>query len=161
MVLLIPGPEVLYVVTRSLSQGQPAGLVKLLGAGYLIFLGLRTLLTREPREKLAASAPRPLGRLFRDGVLVSALNPKLAMFVLAFLPQFADPNRGPVSQQILLLGFIYMGLALITDGTYELLAGRLRQHLGEGLFQGPIPRYVSGGIYLGLGASTALVGRRD
>ena len=194
VLLLIPGPGVLYIVARSLSQGHRAGLVsvlglsigalvhvaaataglsaillasatafgivKTLGAGYLIYLGIRTLFARGPAASVEASAPRPLYRLFRDGVVVSVLNPKIAVFFLAFLPQFVEPSRGPVPQQVLLLGLTYVGLALITDSGYAFLAGSLRHWLGGRVMQGPLPRYASGVVYLGLGVSTALTGRR-
>jgi len=194
VLLLIPGPGVLYIVARSLSQGHRAGLVsvlglsigalvhvaaataglsaillasatafgivKTLGAGYLIYLGIRTLFARGPAASMEASAPRPLYRLFRDGVVVSVLNPKIAVFFLAFLPQFVEPSRGPVPQQVLLLGLTYVGLALITDSGYAFLAGSLRHWLGGRVMQGPLPRYASGVVYLGLGVSTALTGRR-
>jgi threonine/homoserine/homoserine lactone efflux protein len=96
-----------------------------------------------------------------NGVLVSLHNPKIAVFFLAFLPQFVDPTRGPIPQQILLLGLIYIVLALITDGTYALLAGSLRHWLGGRAMQGPLQRYISGSLYLSLGVGTALSGRQD
>ena len=193
VLLLIPGPGVLYIVTRSLSQGRRAGLVsvlglaagalvhvwataglsaillasatafgvvKALGAGYLIYLGIRTILGRGRDADVEASTPRSLYRLFRDGVVVSVLNPKIAVFFLAFLPQFVEPSRGRVPQQVLLLGLIYVALALITDSGYACLAGGLRQWLGGRVMRGPLPRYASGVLYLGLGVSTALTGRR-
>ena len=194
VLLLIPGPGVLYIVARSLSQGHRAGLVsvlglsigalvhvaaataglsaillasatafgivKTLGAGYLIYLGIRTLFARGPAASVEASAPRPLYRLFRDGVVVSVLNPKIAVFFLAFLPQFVEPSRGSIPHQVLLLGLTYVGLALITDSAYAFLAGSLRHWLGGRMMQGPLPRYASGVVYLGLGVSTALTGRR-
>jgi threonine/homoserine/homoserine lactone efflux protein len=131
VVLLIPGPGVLYMVARSLGQGQRAGLVsvvglsvgalvhvsaataglsailltsatafgfvKTLGAGYLIYLGVRAILARDETTDVGAPSPRSLRRLFIDGVVVSVLNPKIAVFFLAFLPQFVDPSQGPVS----------------------------------------------------------------
>jgi threonine/homoserine/homoserine lactone efflux protein len=194
VVLVIPGPGVLYVVARSLSQGQRAGLasvlglsagalvhvaaatvglsaillasatafgvVKALGAAYLIYLGIRTLVARHSPGGPAASAPRSVHRLFTDGVVVSLLNPKIAVFFLAFLPQFAEPSRGPVARQVLVLGLLYVGLALCTDSTYAVLAGRLRTWLGSDVIRGPGPRYASGVVYLGLGVSTALAERK-
>jgi len=194
VVLLIPGPGVLYVVARSISQGRRAGLVsvlglsagvlahiaaaaggisavllasaaafdivKTLGAGYLIYLGIRTLFARRASVSIVASTPRSSHRLFMNGVLVSVLNPKIAVFFLAFLPQFVEPSQGPVQRQILLLGLIYITLALITDSAYALLAGAARHWLGGRVIQGPLPRYVSGSLYLGLGVSTALAGRQ-
>lgn len=194
VVLLIPGPGVLYVVARSVSQGHRAGLVsvvglsagalvhvvaataglsaillasatafgvvKMLGAGYLIYLGLRTIFGRHSSVSMNASTPRSRYRLFTDGLLVSVLNPKIAVFFLAFLPQFVEPGRGPVPQQVLLLGLIYVALAISTDGAYAFLSGSLRCWLSGRVMQGPLPRYLSGGVYLALGVSTALTGRR-
>ncbi len=193
VILLIPGPGVLYIVARSLSQGQRAGLVsvlglsvgalvhvaaatvglsailltsatafeivKALGAGYLIYLGIRTLLARHSTAGVDASTPRSLRRLFTEGVFVSVLNPKIAVFFLAFLPQFVEPGRGSVPQQVLFLGLLYVALALFTDSAYAFLAGRLRRWLGSQVIQGPLPRYASGVVYLGLGVSTALADR--
>lgn len=193
VVLVMPGPGVLYVVACSLVQGQRAGLVsvlglsagalvqvaaataglsalllasatafgvvKALGAAYLVYLGIRTLLARPADADTDAVAPRPLSRLFADGVLVSVLNPKIALFFLAFLPQFVRPDGGPVPQQVFLLGLLYVGLALVTDSAYAFLAGRLRGWLGSRAVQGPVPRYASGAVYLGLGLSAALAER--
>jgi threonine/homoserine/homoserine lactone efflux protein len=195
VLLLIPGPGVLYIVARSLGQGQRAGLVsvlglsagalvhvaaataglsailltsatafeivKALGAGYLIYLGIRTIFARRSTTAGEDSTPRSLSRLFAEGVLVSVLNPKIAVFFLAFLPQFVEPGRGPVPQQVLLLGLIYVALALITDSGYAVLASRARYWLGSRVAQGPLPQYASGVLYLGLGVSTALTGRRN
>ena len=193
VVLLIPGPGVLYVVARSVSQGHRAGLasvlglsagvlvhvaaataglsailltsatafgiVKALGAGYLIYLGIRTIFAGCPTASIEASTSLSLYRLFTDGVVVSVFNPKIAVFFLAFLPQFVDPNRGPIAQQVLLLGIIYVALAIITDGAYAFLAGSLRHWLSGRVLQGPLPRYVSGSLYLGLGVNAALADR--
>ena len=194
VLLLTPGPGVMYIVARSIGQGPRAGLVSVLGlaagalvhvaaaaagiltillasatafglvkaagAAYLIYLGIRTLLARGAVASTEICTPRSAGRLFADGALVSVLNPKIALFFLAFLPQFVDPGRGPVAQQILLLGLLYVALALVTDSTYALLAGSLRHRLRDRALQGPLPRYISGSVYLGLGVGTALTGRR-
>ncbi len=189
VVLLIPGPGVVYVIARSASQGVRAGLasalglsvgalvhvaaaaaglsvilltsatvfsiVKLLGAGYLIYLGLTALFAPRPAAEMDPPSPNPVLRLFMDGVVVSIFNPKIAVFFLAFLPQFVDQESGPVSAQILSLGLIYAGLAFFTDGAYALLAGALR-HLAQGRFmQGPWPRYIIGSLYIGLGMKAA------
>jgi len=193
VVLLIPGPGVLYIVARSLSQGQRAGfvsvlglsvgalvhvaaatvglsailltsatafgIVKTLGAGYLIYLGIRTLWARHASAGVDASAPRSLYRLFTDGIVVSVLNPKIALFFLAFLPQFVEPSRGPLPQQVLFLGLLYVTLALFTDSAYAFLAARLRRWLGGRVMQGPLPQYAGGVVYIGLGVSTALADR--
>ena len=194
VVLLIPGPGVLYAVARSAQQGYRAGLasaaglsagamlhaiaaaaglsallatssnafmlVKLLGAAYLIYLGIRAILTRSVPISIQLTPPLPLRRLFADGVIVSVLNPKIALFFLAFLPQFVSPSHGAIEVQILLLGLLYSLLAFLTDGTYALLAGGLREWLGGKFMQGRIPNYVCGTLYIGLGINAALTGRR-
>ncbi len=193
IVLLIPGPAVVYVVARSLAQGLRAGLVsvlgltvgclvhvaaatvglsailvtsavafevvKALGAAYLIFLGIRTILGSGHAEAPGELSPRSLGRLFADGVLVNALNPKIAVFFLAFLPQFVDPAAGAVTRQVLFLGLLYVLLGLLTDGAYALLAGHVRNWVGRRLQQSPWPRHASGLVYIGLGVGTALADR--
>lgn len=196
VVLIIPGPGIVYVLARSLSQGVRAGLisvlglaagvlvhiaaaaagisavllasataynaVKALGAAYLIYLGLRTIFTRAASAAaIEIQAQRSSRRLFVQGVVVSIFNPKIALFFLAFLPQFVTPGRWPVPQQVLFLGFVYVGLALITDGTYALLAAQLQRRLSTRIMKGPLPRYLSGSVFVGLGLSTALTGPRQ
>ena len=84
------------------SSAAAFTVVKYAGAAYLVFLGVRKLLGRERRRR-ARDRPRPgLGReLFAHGVIVNVLNPKTALFFLAFLPQFVDPGAGPVAPQML------------------------------------------------------------
>lgn len=194
VVLLIPGPGVLYVVARSATQGYRAGLasvlglsagalvhvvaaavglsailltsatafgiVKALGAAYLIYLGLRMVFASGMRDGVDLPAPAASRRLFIDGVVVSVFNPKVAVFFLAFLPQFVDPGAGPVAQQVLILGLLYVALAFMTDGTYALLAGSARHWLSGRVMRGAMPRYVSGGLFIGLGVYTALADRK-
>ena len=194
VILLIPGPGVLYVVTRSIGQGYRAGLVsavglsagalvhvgaatvgvsaallasaqafgviKALGAGYLIYLGLTALFGRHQATHLRSLDAAPLRRVLVDGIVVSVFNPKIAVFFLAFLPQFVEPARGPAAGQVLLLGLIYCALALLTDSAYALIAGKVRYWFSGRVCAGPLPRYLTAGIYFGLGAHTALSGRR-
>jgi threonine/homoserine/homoserine lactone efflux protein len=94
-------------------------------------------------------------------MLVTVLNPKLALFVLAFVPQFLDPSRGPVAAQALLLGGVFVGMAAVTDSIYALsagwLGGVLRRHRGAARAQ----RWLTGSVYVGLGLSAAAAGRGD
>ena len=140
------------------SSATAFAVVKYLGAGYLIVLGVRTLLSREASRPVVGRAPRSLRRIFTQGVVVQVLNPKIALFFLAFLPQFVDPARGSVTAQTLLFGGLLAGMGMCTDGAYALLAGTaggwLRGHAGFLRTQ----RYVAGSVYLGLGATTALAG---
>jgi threonine/homoserine/homoserine lactone efflux protein len=130
--------------------------VKYLGAAYLVYLGLRRLLAPAPAPDAAAPPVRRLRRAFLDGVVVNVLNPKTALFFLAFLPQFVDVGRGQVGVQILVLGGIFVALGLVTDGSYALTAGTAAGWLrGHPRFLAS-ERWVSGGMYIGLGVAAAL-----
>ena len=137
------------------ASAMAFGVVKVLGAGYLIYLGLRTLSARGPTARRDLTTRRPRRRLFVDGVLVSALNPKTALFFLAFLPQFVDRSRGPFAVQVLMFGFSFVALALCTDSAYALLAGTARHWLADRAQTSAWPRYVSGATYIGLGFGAA------
>lgn len=133
-----PGPVVLYTVARSIRGGRRAALllpsalafqvVKFAGAAYLIFLGIKTLLGRRGDAGLPDAAPRPLRQVFGQGIVVAALNPKTALFFLAFLPQFIDPARGAVGVQALTLGCLFVVLAVGMNALCAVLAGTLGGH---------------------------------
>jgi threonine/homoserine/homoserine lactone efflux protein len=133
--------------------------VRYLGAGYLVLLGVRRVLDRGASLGGAEAAPSsaPLSEVLRQGFAVAVLNPKTALFFLAFLPQFADPARAPLAAQILFLGFLFVGLAILTDCGYVLLAGGLGAWLRRNPAFARGERYVSGAVYVGLGALSALV----
>jgi len=191
--LVVPGPAVIYIVTRSVSQGRRAGVVsmlgieagglvhviaaalglsallassavsftalKYLGAVYLVYLGIRKFQERGEETDLP-SMHRSEARLFWEGVLVQILNPKTAVFFLAFLPQFVDPADGAVALQVVVLGLFFTCLALLSDGVYAVAAGAAGGWLRA---RAPLRRrlaLVSGGVYIGLGAAAALSGVR-
>jgi threonine/homoserine/homoserine lactone efflux protein len=136
--------------------------VKWLGAAYLVWLGLRQILGRDEQEDEVAVEPARLSRVFSQGVLVNTLNPKTALFFLAFLPQFVDPSRGAAWTQILLLGATFVILALCSDGLYALLSGTAggwlrRKMKGASFRRGQ--RFISGGILIALGAVAAVSGK--
>lgn len=189
ILLLTPGPAVLYIVARSLDQGRLAGLVsvlsievgnfahvlaatfglsalllssalafsivKYLGAAYLIYLGLRKLLSRAEPDATTNAPAQSLSRVFSQGVMVAVFNPKTALFFLAFLPQFVEPARGSIAGQMLVLGCLFVGLGIISDSIYALLAGSFGQWLKQKRSFWRTERYVVGGVYLGLGISAA------
>src|SRR2546421_8907056 len=190
--LLIPGPSVLYIITRSVAQGKRAGLasvlgvelaglmhaaaaalglsallltsalafsiVKYLGAAYLIYLGLRTLLSRHESSQTPVPAPQSFSRLFGQGFLVQLLNPKTALFFYAFLPQFVDPARGAVTGQILVFGVLFVLLACCTDSLYALLGSTVGKLLTRNVRFHRAQRYVTGGVYIVLGVTAAITG---
>ena len=129
-------------------------IVRFAGAAYLVYLGVRRLLERGDGEAVAPSAR---SRLFLRGLLVQLLNPKIAVFFLAFLPQFVDPDRGPVVVQSLMLGTLFTVLAILSDGAYVLLAGAVGRRLRRGRGARRLAR-LSGGVYIGLGVTAALSG---
>lgn len=130
--------------------------VRFLGAGYLVLLGVRKILERDAPEKAAAPPASP-HHLLRQGFLVALLNPKTALFFLAFLPQFADPARGAVAGQILLLGALFELVAVTTDSGYVLLSGTLGAWLRRNRDFARTGHRLSGAVYIGLGAVAALV----
>jgi len=142
------------------SSALAFAVVKYLGAAYLLYLGLRTLLAKEAKETHGVGPHRSLRRIFSQGVVVYVLNPKTALFFLAFLPQFTAPARGPLAPQLFVLGSLFVLLALITDSTYALLAGTAGGWLRTNARVRRGQRYVSGGVYLALGLTAAVSGQR-
>ena len=134
--------------------------VKLLGAAYLIWLGIQALLDSSKPELVPAKAgeERSAAVIFRQGLVVNLLNPKTALFFLAFLPQFVDLGRGHVAGQIVFLGLYFVVLAMLSDGLWLILASGLRHWIRRH------PRYLvfqqrfAGGVYLALGTTTAVSG---
>jgi len=200
---LIPGPDVIYIVTNTMKGNMRAGIkaslglgagylihtlaavlglstlilnsaflfmvVKYLGAAYLLYLGISSLLNCYRNESTIVmdnnsvscdrQKQKKQGNVFRQGVIVSVLNPKVAMFFLAFLPQFIDPLAMDASQQLLILGLLFSTLATLCNLLYA--------SLGSILFNSPkAKRYarslegISGGILIGLSAKIALSNNR-
>ena len=136
------------------SSGLAFGAVKVAGGIYLVFLGLRRLVSDDDDdlyERAEPSWPRAL----RRGVVVNVLNPKTALFFLAFLPQFVDPDRA-VWSQVIVFGAVFAGLGLVTDSVYALAAGSLATRLRR---RRRAVRYASSAIYMVLGGVTALARR--
>lgn len=192
VLVVTPGPAVLYVVTRSIDQGRAAGIVSVLGVGvgnfmhviaaalglsallassalafsalkyagaaYLLYLGIKKLLS-PPTELSAVKFRRESRRaIFRQGIVVATLNPKTALFFLAFLPQFTDPQRGAVWLQFVALGTVTVLLGVASDTGYALLSGTFGEWLKrqKAFLRGE--KYVSGSVYCGLGLATAVSG---
>jgi threonine/homoserine/homoserine lactone efflux protein len=140
------------------SSARAFQTVKLVGAGYLIFLGLRMLLSREEETMSASAEGHSFQRIFAQGVLVNVLNPKSALFFLAFLPQFVDPARGHISTQIFSLGVLFAVMGLISDSSWALVAGTLAAKLKSNLRWRRTQKNISGGALIALGLATAFSG---
>lgn len=134
--------------------------VKYAGAAYLIYLGLRALRTpATPAADAVQAPPASVARVFRDGLVVSLLNPKTTMFFAAFLPQFMTPGHGVIAQSIV-LGGLFVGIAALTDSCYALAAGKLSPMLRSRAHARSAGRLVTGSAFIALGAFTALTGER-
>ena len=190
ILLITPGPAVLYIAARSLDQGRLAGfvsvlsievgnlvhvfaatlglsailvssatafsIVKYLGAAYLVYLGVRRILARDTSYQPTTFQHQRLIHIFRQGVLVAILNPKTALFFFAFLLQFVDSSNGSITLQLLILGCLFVLMAIVTDSLYALLAGTVGQWLKSSRAFMQFDRYLIGTVYIGLGVIAAL-----
>ena len=194
LLLLVPGPAVLYITSRSIGLGRAAGLVsamgiavgtlvhvaaatlglsallvssasaftfvKYSGAAYLIYLGIRTLrnggavVVDPSREQVS------LHHVFGQGVLVNLLNPKTALFFLAFLPQFVDPARGHATLQIFELGVLFALMGWMSDSVWALVSGTFAEHIRGSVRLRSTQRKVSGGALIALGLASAFSGAK-
>src|SRR5579859_1561689 len=192
-----PGPDMLYVLGRSLGQGRKAGIVSALGifagclvhitaaalglaallqasaaaynviryagAAYLIYLGVRMLFGKQTQNALSPRNSPPsasLGRIFTQGVITNVLNPKVAMFFVAFLPQFVNAARGPVAFQIAILGLIFnVGGTLVNIGV-AFFAGHIGNRLRQSTRAARLQRWFTGSIFIGLGIRLGLASRK-
>ena len=137
------------------SSATAFTVVKLAGAAYLIVLGVRRLLGRD--EVVAVAARRqPLWRIYRRGFVTNLLNPKTALFFLAFLPQFVDRQRGSVPGQLIVLGLVFTAIATVSDSSWAILASNVSGWLRRSTGYERAVRYVSGTIFVGLGLVAAL-----
>lgn len=195
VLIVVPGPSVLFVVTRSLTLGRSAGVatvlgntagvyvqliavafglgalvqesiavftaIKLLGAAYLVYLGVQAFRHRGAlaRSLHAPVEPKLLRRILTDGFLVGVFNPKVIVFFMAVLPQFVDPAAGPVAVQLLLLGAIFCAVAVLCDCTWALLAGAARTWLVSSPRRLAAIGGTGGLVMIGLGAGLAVSGR--
>jgi threonine/homoserine/homoserine lactone efflux protein len=197
VLVLVPGPNVLFVISRSLQLGRLAGVtavvggqlgvyaqvilvavgvgalvqesvavftvIKLAGAAYIIFLGVQAIRHRRSLEALLAGTVPATStrRMLRDGFVVGVTNPKAVVFFAAVLPQFADRSAGHVPLQFMLLGAIFMGIALISDSMWAVVAGTVRAWFARSPRRLELVGGASGLVMIGLGASLALSGGKD
>jgi threonine/homoserine/homoserine lactone efflux protein len=167
VVIAIPGPSVIFLVSRALSSGQRVAVLsvlgnalgeylqvlavafgigtlvedsvfaftalKLVGGAYLVYLGVRTFRQRKSLASAigAVAAPRSGRRSFAEALTVGATNPKTIVFLAAMLPQFVSRSAGSIPPQIMLLGAIFAGIAVLSDSVWVLLAARFRSWFGR------------------------------
>jgi threonine/homoserine/homoserine lactone efflux protein len=194
LLLLTPGPAVMYVVGVALDHGRMAGLasvagiavgtlahvlattlglaallsasplafaaVKWGGAAYLVWVGVRRMFTRDDDAPRGPLSRRTAAAIFRQGVIVNVLNPKTALFFLAFLPQFVK-GSAPLAPQLLTLGLAFTALGISSDAAYALLSGSVRRRFladGSGLWW-RYRRYAIGAVFVLLGVTAAFTQR--
>jgi len=189
---LSPGPDTLYVLTRTLAQGRRIGflssfgvctgalfhvaaaalglsivlatsavafsVVKFAGAAYLAFLGIRMLLSREGLavDPVRPAVPASGWKVFRQGILIDVLNPKAALFFMAFLPQFVVPGTGHATAQFFALGLIVIAIALIWEAILVVFATLLTARLRANRAVSRWLNRVLGGVFVALGLRLAL-----
>jgi threonine/homoserine/homoserine lactone efflux protein len=198
VVIIVPGPSVLFTVGRALTIGRREALlsvagntmgsylqavavalgvgviversivvftvIKLVGAAYLVFLGVQAIRhRRRVTEALAQGIPTvlPSGRALRDGVVVGVTNPKVIVFFVVALPQFTDPAAGNVSMQMLVLGAVFPAIALVLDSMWALLASTARAWFARSPRRLEVVGGTGGLMMIGLGATIAVTGRKD
>ncbi|NUT57079.1 MAG: LysE family translocator, partial [Thermoleophilia bacterium] len=141
------------------SSATAFNVVKYAGAAYLIGMGIWTIARRRDADPAAAPSERRLRRRFAQGVVVNVLNPKTALFLFAFLPQFVDPEQGSAALQIVVLGLVWVLLAVLSDSVWALATGTASERLRGSRRFLSVQRYVSGSVFVGLGALTAAAKR--
>jgi threonine/homoserine/homoserine lactone efflux protein len=129
------------------------------GAAYLIYLGIRTLLARTAASGAVTVAPASLTRIFAQGALTNILNPKVALFFLAFLPQFIDPHRSAFGQTVR-LGLIFDFSGTTVNVAVALAASSVGDALRNRIGGAPVFRWLTGGVFIGLGLRLAQPGQR-
>jgi threonine/homoserine/homoserine lactone efflux protein len=197
VIIAIPGPSVLFTVSRAITLGRGAGVatvagntvgaftqvvavafgigplversvavftvLKLAGAAYLIFLGVQAIRHRRSlAEALGVTIERKTAaRIMIDGFTVGVTNPKVIVFFAAMLPQFVDRQAGRIPLQIIVLGVIFAGIALISDSTWALAAGTVRAWLARSPRRLELIGGAGGLAMIGIGTRLALTGRND
>lgn len=195
--ILVPGPNVLFVVSRSLQLGRLPGvaaviggqsgvyvqviavalgvgalversvavltIIRLAGAAYVIFLGVQAIRHRRSLAAMLAGTipPASTTRMLRDGFVVGLTNPKAIVFFVAVLPQFADRADGHVPIQLLVLGGMFVAIALVSDSMWAILAGSARAWFTRSPRRLELIGGASGLVMVGIGASLALTGGKD
>lgn len=197
ILVLIPGPSVLFTISRALTGGRRTALwnvvgnelglmvqvvavafgagaliessaqvftvVKLIGAAYIVVLGVQAIRHRRSLGEAVArgAGPVPPGRAIRDGAVVGATNPKTVAFFLIVMPQFTRPAAGHLTLQLLILGCVFPVVALAIDAVWAFAAGTLSQWLSRSPRRMAAVGGVGGLVMIGLGVSVAATGRRN
>jgi len=197
VLIVVPGPSVLFVVSRGVALGRKAALatvagntagvmvqailvalglgalversdaaftaVKLVGAVYLVVLGLRMLRNRHGLAALddATQVPKGTRRIVREGFVVGFTNPKAVVVFAVVIPQFADPSRGHVPLQLLVLGIVFLTIGVVSDSAWAIASGSARTWIARSRGRLEALAGAGGVVLIGLGLRLAVTGRKD
>ena len=125
-------------------------LLKIIGAGYLVYLALQIVRATPEQIRMQSDQQKGLGTLYRRGIIMNVTNPKVSIFFLAFLPQFADPGRGPISLQMVALGGIFITATILVFGAMALIGGALGEWLNRSERAQRVMNWTAGTIFVGL-----------
>jgi threonine/homoserine/homoserine lactone efflux protein len=197
VLIVVPGPSVLFVVSRGVALGRRAALatvigntggvmvqavlvalglgalversdavftvVKLVGAVYLLILGVRMLRSRHGLAQLhdATDVPKGTRRIVREGFVVGLTNPKAAIIFTVVLPQFADPSRGHVPLQLLVLAGLFLTIGVVSDSAWAIASGTARTWIARSTGRLEAVAGAGGVVLIGLGLRLAVTGRHE
>ncbi len=190
LLAIAPGPDIVAVLTRGISQGRLAGfaaalgfaagclfhtalaalgvaalirsspvafdLVRYAGAAYLLWIGIQAIRHREAFSMQAAGGGAALATIFRQSVIGNALNPKVTLFFLSFLPQFVDEKAGSVGMQMAILGVAFMAVTVVVFGAVALFSGWIGERLRARPAIASRLNLFAGLAFIGLGIRVAL-----
>ncbi len=125
-------------------------LLKIIGAGYLVYLAWQIVRATPEQIRMQSDQQKCLGTLYRRGIIMNVTNPKVSIFFLAFLPQFADPGRGPISLQMVALGGIFITATILVFGAMALIGGALGEWLNRSERAQRVMNWTAGTIFVGL-----------
>lgn len=191
MLTLMPGPDILFVITQSIIRGRKAGIIfacglctgliahtaavslglslilynspvafsvlKYLGAAYLIYLGVKSFIHRNEDSLALSTSGSAEYKLYRKGILMNILNPKVLLFFIAFFPQFVSPTAENAAEKLLLLGVLFMAQAIVIFSFVALLAERLSRRLMQSPHFSLIMHIVEALVYFAIGISLIFV----
>jgi threonine/homoserine/homoserine lactone efflux protein len=134
-------------------------LLKVVGAGYLLFLAWQMFRTSPERVDMHGNQRKSLGTLYRRGIVMNVTNPKVSIFFLAFLPQFTDPQLGSISLQMIVLGSIFIVATVLVFGTVAMIGGLLGSWLNRSPRGQRMINWIAGSVFLGLAIKLATTER--
>lgn len=191
LLTLMPGPDILFVITQSITRGKKAGIIfacglctgliahtaavslglslilynspvafsvlKYMGAAYLIYLGVKSYIHRKENSLALPTAAGVEYKLYRKGILMNILNPKVLLFFIAFFPQFVSPATENPAGELLVLGLLFMAQAIVIFSLIALLADRLSRRLMQNARFSLIMHIIESLVYFAIGISLIFV----